>query len=117
MRCYIKVSLNSTLKKDDDVDIIDFEAYKYDNINRNNIDNKNCTLNDYHKVVSVDLCRFILKTASLFQNPVSKQMNQQPRQIYQLFCHQQIVKLMTIQLRQSMKSIENQLSNLLKVYS
>ena len=44
-------------------------------------------------------------------------MNQQPRQIYQLFCHQQIVKLMTIQLRQSMKSIENQLSNLLKVYS
>lgn len=32
MRCYIKVPLTSTLKKDDDVDIIDFEAYKYDNI-------------------------------------------------------------------------------------
>ena len=32
MWCYIKVPLTSTLKKDDDVDSIDFEAYKYDNI-------------------------------------------------------------------------------------
>ena len=40
------------IKKDDDVDNIDFETYKYENFNKNNIDNKNCTLTDYHKVAS-----------------------------------------------------------------
>ena len=69
MRCYIKVSLNSTLKKDDDVDIIDFEASKYDNINRNNMDNKNCTLNDYHKVASVDLCQIHIENGFIISEP------------------------------------------------
>ena len=56
-------------KKDDDVDSTDFEAYKYDNINKDNIDNKNCTLNDYHKVASVYQCEIHIKNDFIISEP------------------------------------------------
>ena len=84
MRCYIKVPWNTTLKngmislielyikKDDDVDNIDFETYKYENFNKNNIDNKNCTLTDYHKVASVDPCEIHIENGFITPEPCEK---------------------------------------------
>ena len=55
------------IKKDDDVDNIDFETYKYENFN-----NKNCTLTDYHKVASVDPCEIHIENGFITPEPCEK---------------------------------------------